>query len=179
MPTCPAIYFLNTVIAVLFFDADALWASIRGWKQGTRGECPRSLFSKIPLTSWRCMHTLSNFGTGLHSASSSKTYSMQQVRTPTLRTLYLADVNFSIYRGTHVANSDRSKILCNLLVPASHLAFIVESRFHPDTLPDLPDFINDERIKYVFAFLAVHFINKRLGPHAHRTNRIFWSDYVN
>ncbi|KIJ89752.1 hypothetical protein K443DRAFT_15817 [Laccaria amethystina LaAM-08-1] len=39
-----------------------------------------------------------------------------------------------------------SKILCNLLVAASHLSFIVESHFHPDTLPDLPDFINDERI---------------------------------
>jgi len=59
-----------------------------------------------------------------------------------------------------IITSHRSKIICNLLVAASHLSFIAESHFHPDTLPDLPDFINDERIKYVFAFLAVLFINK-------------------
>jgi hypothetical protein len=55
------------------------------------------------------------------------------------------------YIEEHVANSHRSKILCNLLVAASHLAFITESEFLPDTLPDLPDFLNDERIEYVLA----------------------------
>lgn len=82
------------------------------------------------------------------------------------------------YIEEHVTASHRSKILCNLLVAASHLAFITESQFYPDALPDLPDFINDERIKYVLAFFSVLFIDKQIGPHARLMNGISWSDYV-
>ena len=64
------------------------------------------------------------------------------------------------YIEEHIATSVRSKIICNLLVAASHLSFITVSQFDADTLPDLPDFINNERIKYVFVFFAVLFVNK-------------------